>query len=186
MWLLIPILIYSLVFLYVRHVYSHWRRNGFPHERANLGWSFLKEVYKREFHHVAAINEAYLMGKEKFTGIYCLFRPTLIIRDLGLARSILKHSNGHFSDAKWDYVKGYRKYNLLEKLAPMFSHKRLEAMFRNIDKVGDYALNHLKLCVETAPKIAAGEISTPLGSKNAAENAAVLNAGIDMQQLFRV
>ncbi|XP_030383721.1 uncharacterized protein LOC115631172 [Scaptodrosophila lebanonensis] len=143
MWLLLPILFYCLVFLYVRHVYSYWGRKGFPSERVSCCWSFLCRAYKREFRHVEAISEAYQMGRERLLGIYCFFRPVLLVRSVDLARTILEQANGHFNDGKWDLVRGYRRYNLLEKLAPMFSTPRLSDMFRNVERVADHMMRHL-------------------------------------------
>ncbi|XP_039481581.1 probable cytochrome P450 310a1 isoform X2 [Drosophila santomea] len=143
MWLLLPILLYSAVFLSVRHIYSHWRRRGFPSEKAGITWSFLQKAYRREFRHVEAICEAYQSGKDRLLGIYCFFRPVLLVRNVELAQTILQQSNGHFSELKWDYVAGYRRFNLLEKLAPMFSTKRLSEMFGQVQKVGDHLIHHL-------------------------------------------
>lgn len=149
MWLLIPILVYTLVFLSVRHVYSYWRRKGFPHEKCDLTWPFLKQVYKREFHHVDAICEAYRDGKERFVGIYFLFHPTLLIRDLSLARAIMENPCGHFNDSKWDYFRGYRKFNIMEKISPIFNASRLEAIFRHIEKVGQNTVNHFNAAINS-------------------------------------
>ncbi|KAH8273547.1 hypothetical protein KR018_000735 [Drosophila ironensis] len=143
MWLLIPILFYSAVYLFVRHIYSHWKRKGFPTERAGITWTFLHQAYRREFRHVDAICEAYQTGKDRLLGIYCFFKPVLLIRSVNLAQKLLQQSNGHFNDLKWDYVKGYRRYNLLEKLAPMFAAKRLCEMFGQVQKVGDHLIHHL-------------------------------------------
>nr|XP_016945796.1 probable cytochrome P450 310a1 [Drosophila suzukii] len=143
MWLLLPILLYSVVFLSVRHIYSHWRRRGFPSEKAGITWSFLRKAYRREFRHVEAICEAYQSGKDRLLGIYCFFRPVLLVRNVELAQTILQQSNGHFNELKWDYVKGYRRFNLLEKLAPMFSTNRLTEMFGQVQKVGDHLIHHL-------------------------------------------
>ncbi|EDW55640.1 GM17079 [Drosophila sechellia] len=129
MWLLLPILLYSAVFLSVRHIYSHWRRRGFPSEKAGITWSFLQKAYRREFRHVEAICEAYQSGKDRLLGIYCFFRPVLLVRNVELAQTILQQSNGHFNELKWDYVAGYSRFNLLEKLAPIFGTKRLSEMF---------------------------------------------------------
>ncbi|XP_022229862.2 probable cytochrome P450 310a1 isoform X2 [Drosophila obscura] len=143
MWLLLPILLYSVIFLAVRHIYSHWRRKGFPSERAGISWSFLHQAYRREFRHVDAICEAYQTGRERLLGIYCFFRPVLIVRNVALAQTMLQQSNGHFSDLKWDYVKGYRRFNLLEKLSPIFATKRLAEMFGHVQRVGDHLISHL-------------------------------------------
>ncbi|KAH8321229.1 hypothetical protein KR059_004169 [Drosophila kikkawai] len=143
MWLLLPILLYSAIFLFVRHIYSHWRRRGFPSEKAGISWSFLHQAYRREFRHVEAICEAYQSGRERLLGIYCFFRPVLLVRSVELAQTILQQSNGHFNELKWDYVKGYRRFNLLEKLAPMFGSKRLNEMFGQVQKVGDHLVQHL-------------------------------------------
>jgi len=143
MWLLLPILLYSAVFLSVRHIYSHWRRRGFPSEKAGITWSFLQKAYRREFRHVEAICEAYQSGKDRLLGIYCFFRPVLLVRNVELAQTILQQSNGHFSELKWDYISGYRRFNLLEKLAPMFGTKRLSEMFGQVQKVGDHLIHHL-------------------------------------------
>uniref|UniRef100_W8BJQ4 Putative cytochrome P450 310a1 n=1 Tax=Ceratitis capitata TaxID=7213 RepID=W8BJQ4_CERCA len=137
MWLLIPILFYSVIFLYIRHIYTYWKRKGFPTERTGLGWQFLKQVYRREFQYVSAINEAYSAGGERaLYGVYFFFRPTLLVRDVALARLILE-SPLHFDDKRWHYMQGYRKINLLERLAPIFNVQRVEGMFRNVEKVVD-------------------------------------------------
>ncbi|XP_032574171.1 probable cytochrome P450 310a1 [Drosophila sechellia] len=143
MWLLLPILLYSAVFLSVRHIYSHWRRRGFPSEKAGITWSFLQKAYRREFRHVEAICEAYQSGKDRLLGIYCFFRPVLLVRNVELAQTILQQSNGHFNELKWDYVAGYSRFNLLEKLAPIFGTKRLSEMFGQVQKVGDHLIRHL-------------------------------------------
>uniref|UniRef100_A0A1I8NR87 Cytochrome P450 n=1 Tax=Stomoxys calcitrans TaxID=35570 RepID=A0A1I8NR87_STOCA len=169
MWLLIPILVYSVIFLYIRHIYSYWRRKGFPHEKSSLRWSFIRNIYNREFHFSEAINSFYKTGKERFVGIYCFFRPVLMVRDLPLARTLMENQGGHFNDTKWDYVRSYRKYNLLEKLSPIFATTRLEAMFRNIEKVGEHLVNHLNL----GPLVSISSTSTD-------------GACVDMQQLLRI
>ncbi|XP_034097721.1 probable cytochrome P450 310a1 [Drosophila albomicans] len=144
MWLLLPILLYSIVFLYVRHIYSHWRRKGIPSEPATLSWDFLCQAYRREFRHVEAICEAYHEGRDRLHGIYCFFRPVLLVRNVELARHVLQQANGHFMETKWDYVKGYRRFNLLEKLAPMFGTKRLQPMLLNTQDVANQMIHHLQ------------------------------------------
>ncbi|XP_068146715.1 probable cytochrome P450 310a1 [Drosophila tropicalis] len=169
MWLLLPILLYSVIFLSVRHIYSHWRRKGFPSERAGLSWQFLHQAYRREFRHVEAICEAYQAGRERLLGIYCFFRPVLLIRNVELAQTILQQSNGHFNELKWDYVKGYKRFNLLEKLSPIFSSKRLNEMFGKAEKVGDGMVRHLLQTIKL------GEFDGP-GK----------DLELDLQQLLRV
>ncbi|XP_054742385.1 probable cytochrome P450 310a1 [Anastrepha obliqua] len=144
MWLLIPILVYSVIFLYIRHVYTYWKRKGFPTELTGLRWQFLKQVFRREFDYVNAIDEAYKAGGERpVYGVYFFFRPTLLVRDVALARTILESPHGHFDDKRWHYMQGYRKINLLEKLASIFSATRVEGMFRNVEKVTDHMMKHL-------------------------------------------
>jgi len=144
MWLLLPILCYSVIFLYVRHIYSYWQRKHFPSEKAAFSWDFLFQAYRREFRHVEAICEAYHEGKDRLLGIYCFFRPVLLVRNVDLARNILQQGNGHFMDSKWDYVKGYKRFNLLEKLAPMFSTQRLLPMLSKAENVGNQMIQHLQ------------------------------------------
>ncbi|TDG49922.1 hypothetical protein AWZ03_003698 [Drosophila navojoa] len=143
MWLLLPIIAYSAIFLYVRHIYSYWRRKRFPSEHTSLSWQFLTLAYQREFRHVEAICEAYQEGRDRLFGIYCFFRPVLLVRQPQLAFSILQQSNGHFTESKWDCVKGYRRFNLLEKLSPMFSTRRLSSMFSNAQHVADHMMQYL-------------------------------------------
>ncbi|KAH8271844.1 hypothetical protein KR044_007915 [Drosophila immigrans] len=144
MWLLLPILLYSIVYLYVRHIYSYWRRKGIPSEPATLSWDFLCQAYRREFRHVEAICEAYHEGRDRLHGIYCFFRPVLLVRNVELARNVLLQANGHFMESRWDYVKGYRRFNLLEKLAPMFGTKRLQPMLLNTQDVANQMIQHLQ------------------------------------------
>lgn len=150
MWLLIPILFCTLAFLAVRHVYSYWLRKGFPHEKSDFSWHFLKQIYKREFHYVDAVCEAYRVGKERFLVIYFLFQPILLIRDPSLAQDIMANPYGYFNDSKWDYVRGYRKFNIIEKISPIFSEVHLRGIFSTVDEVGDHAVNHLNVVVTSA------------------------------------
>ncbi|EDW64972.1 probable cytochrome P450 310a1 [Drosophila virilis] len=143
MWLLLPILVYSLIYLYVRHIYSYWRRKGFPSEATAFSLRYLKRFYHREFRHVQAICEAYHEGRDRLHGIYCFFRPVLLVRDPDLAGHILQQSYGHFGEGKWEYVKSYRRFNLLEKLSPMFSKRRLSPMFNNAQRVAQHMMQHL-------------------------------------------
>ena len=145
MWLLIPILIFTLVYLYIRHEYSHWERKGFPSERGSLWWSFLKQIYLREFHHVSTVSEVYSTAAPlDFYGIYFFFRPVLLVRNVELAHTILENASAYFNDSKWDCVLAYRRVNLLDKLSPIFTEGRMEGMFRNIEKVSDYMIKYLR------------------------------------------
>lgn len=144
MWLLLPILVYSFVFLYVRHIYTYWKRKGFPSELAGLKPFFLLRAYRREFRHVEAISEAYRQGIDRLYGIYCFFRPVLLVRNVELACNMLQQAGTHLTESKWDYVRGYRRYNLLEKIAPIFSAKRLTHMLDEVQLVSEQMLEHLQ------------------------------------------
>lgn len=144
MWLLLPILVYAAVFLYVRHIYTYWKRKGFPSEEAGLKPLFLIRAYRREFRHVKAISEAYRQGLDRIYGIYCFFRPVLLVRTVELACNILEEANTYFTEAKWDYIRGNRRYNLLEKIAPIFSAKHLTHMLDEVQLVSEQMLDHLQ------------------------------------------
>lgn len=144
MWLLLPILAYSVIFLFVRHIYSYWTRKGFPCEQAAITPVYFAQAYRREFRHVEAITEAYRQSKERLFGVYCFFRPVLLVRNVELACNILQQANGHFTESKWDYIRGDRRFSLLEKLAPMFGAKRLGPMMGKVQQVAEQMLQHLE------------------------------------------
>uniref|UniRef100_A0A1A9WK70 Cytochrome P450 n=1 Tax=Glossina brevipalpis TaxID=37001 RepID=A0A1A9WK70_9MUSC len=145
MWLLVHIFIFSLIFLGVHHVFSYWKRKRFPQEKTFLYWDFLKQLIRRELQYVKAINNDYRrFQSHSFIGIYCRWKPCLLIRDLSFANSIIKSASSyHFINTKWDYSRNYRRYNLLEKLSPIFCKNQLEGMLPHIEKVGKNMLNYL-------------------------------------------
>uniref|UniRef100_A0A1A9ZFJ8 Cytochrome P450 n=1 Tax=Glossina pallidipes TaxID=7398 RepID=A0A1A9ZFJ8_GLOPL len=145
MWLLVHIICYTLILLAVHHVFSYWKRRRFPQEKTVLYWDFFKQLIRRELQYVKAINADYRRFRSQpFVGIYCRLKPCLLVRDLSFANSIMKTAGAHhFTNTKWDYSRNYRKYNLLEKLSPIFCKNQLEGMLPHIEKVGNNLLNHL-------------------------------------------
>lgn len=145
MWLLVHIICYTLILLAVHHVFSYWKRRRFPQEKTVLYWDFFKQIIRRELQYVKAINADYRRFRSQpFVGIYCRLKPCLLVRDLSFANSIMKTAGAHhFTNTKWDYSRNYRKYNLLEKLSPIFCKNQLEGMLPHIEKVGNNLLNYL-------------------------------------------
>ena len=98
MWLLLTIVFVTFLYMIIKHYYSYWEREGFPHIKAVILWGNLRAVAKKERSFGTAIYDLYNQTKEPFVGIYLFFRPALLVRDADLIKNILVNDFQHFHD----------------------------------------------------------------------------------------
>lgn len=147
----------SALAFYIHHVYTFWQRNGFPTlAGSKIPFGAMESVVKRQRSFGMAINDIYQNSRERFLGIYLIFRPAILVRDAELARQMLVqdfvsfHDRGTYCDEKNDpysgnlfNLPGERWKSLRAKLAPSFSSGKIKSMFGTVDDVGNRMLEYL-------------------------------------------
>ena len=146
-----------LVVFFVRFQYSYWKRKNFPYDGdSKIPYGCLEDVVKYKKNMGAAIYDIYLKTREPFLGIYLLYRPALLVRDVKLVRHVLVqnfasfHDRGIYVDEKNDplsgnifALRGKNWRNMRNKLTPLFTSGKLKNMFCTSDDVGNKMVDHL-------------------------------------------
>lgn len=96
--LILSIVVISLIYLYVKYLYSYWERRGVPQLRpsfpfGNFGGNFLQKLCPS-----SQIDALYRATSEPFIGVYAFFRPIFFVRDPSLVRTILIKDFANFVD----------------------------------------------------------------------------------------
>ncbi|XP_017463234.1 PREDICTED: probable cytochrome P450 6d2, partial [Rhagoletis zephyria] len=151
MWfVLISVAIVAITLLIRRH-FTYWERQGIPSDKPVIPFGSLKDTVFGIKDVGSAIHHLHERYKKPFVGIYLLFKPTLLITDLELARQVLIQNFVSFHDRGIDStvspdlfsMRGASWKNLRSKLTPLFSSGKLKAMLPTINDVAAKLLNHL-------------------------------------------
>lgn len=151
------ILLFTAIYLYLRHVYSYWSRNGFAYLEPSIPAGNLQKLAKREQSFGENLYELYKQSSEPFVGIYMLFKPALLVRDAELAHKMLAtdfasfHDRGVYCNPKYDPMSenifamtGNRWKTMRAKLSPTFTTGKLKAMLPTIMNEGDRLVSHME------------------------------------------
>lgn len=147
----------TAIYLYLKYVYSHWKRYKFPFIEPIIPWGNLSLVATRKTSFGINIYELYKATREPFIGIYLLFRPAILVRDPNLVKQILAtdfnyfHDRGIYYNPKYDPMSenlfalpGQRWKNLRAKLTPTFSSGKLKGMLPKIMDEAERLQNYLQ------------------------------------------
>lgn len=151
----------AVIVYYIKYQYSYWKREGFPYdEDSSIPYGSLKSVVNREKSMGMAIYDVYLKSKERFVGIYLLFRPAVLVRDVELARHVLAqdfasfHDRGVYVDEKNDPIsanlfamEGQSWRTMRNKLAPSFTSGKLKGMFGTSEDIGNKMIAHMRTII---------------------------------------
>ncbi|XP_062552467.1 cytochrome P450 6d3-like [Armigeres subalbatus] len=142
-------LLWLVVVIALRYVYSYWDRNGLPSVKPHIPYGNLKTVANKTEPFGYATSALYWKSKERLLGIYLFFRPAILIRDAHLAQQIMTKDFNHFHDrgvfcnedsdpfsANLFALPGKRWRNLRNKFTPLFTGAQLRNMMPTILDVG--------------------------------------------------
>lgn len=143
-------------FLYVRHVYSYWKRKKIKYLRpkfpfGNFGKNIFQEIsigeLTEEFHNCC---------DAPVIGFYSAMKPSLLVRDPTIIHDILIRDfssfshRGLYTNEKVDplsgnllFLNGEKWRNLRTKLSPAFTSGKLKAMFSTLIDCGDSFQKHV-------------------------------------------
>lgn len=166
------LIIATSVYFYVTlHTYTYWKRRGVKFIEptfllGNLGPTFLQKLSIGEL-----LQKHYNSTSDAFIGSFVAFRPSLVIRDPELARTILIKDFQHFHDRgiaideKHDPLSGHlfslagQKWdNLRAKLSPTFTSGKLKAMFPTLVACGGPLKKFMEQAASKAETIEVREI----------------------------
>ncbi|XP_020799740.1 probable cytochrome P450 6d4 isoform X1 [Drosophila serrata] len=156
--ILLIVFLLTLAWFYIRNHYEYWERRGFPIEKGSgIPFGCLDSVWRQEKSMGLAIHDIYRKSKERFVGIYLLFRPGVLVRDAALARRILAqdftsfHDRGVYVDEDKDplsasifALRGQSWRSMRHMLSPCFTSGKLKAMFPTSEDIGDKMVAHLQ------------------------------------------
>lgn len=89
----------TLLYLFIRRVYSYWQRKGFktaPNFNYFLGHFGASVLLRESIGEL--VHRLYKSTTDPFIGIYSVFQPVLLVRDPDLIRSILIKDFANFTD----------------------------------------------------------------------------------------
>ncbi|XP_031638904.1 probable cytochrome P450 6d5 [Contarinia nasturtii] len=163
----------TLIYLFFKRKYSYWQRKGF-NSNPDITFPFgnFKRTFLQKEHFVKSIDRIYHATTEPFIGIYTVFRPTLMIREPELIRTILIKDFNHFTDrgihcdeendplsANLLALPGQKWKHMRSKLTPAFSSGKLKAMFSTLLDCGSTLQNYLGKLAENGEMLDVREIS---------------------------
>lgn len=161
--ILISLLVATItaILIYLKFVYTHWQRYGFPYIKPSIPLGNLGPVTKREMSFGINIYQLYKSVKDPFIGIYLFFRPAVLVRDADLVQQMLAtdfrffHDRGIFGNKNYDplsenllTMQGQEWKNSRTKLSPVFTSGKIKTMFSSISMQGDNLCDHLESLAE--------------------------------------
>ncbi|XP_067628160.1 probable cytochrome P450 6g2 [Eurosta solidaginis] len=145
-------LIFFLIYIWLQYQYSYWRRHKVPYIEPALIFGNLKGIIKSEADPVTWFQYLYNHEKAKnhsAVGIYIFNKPSLLIRNIELVKSVLikdfnSFSNRHSSsDPHSDsigsdnlfFMKNPKWKEIRVKLTPVFTSGKMKQMFPLVEEI---------------------------------------------------
>lgn len=133
------------IYFYYRWVYGHWKRRGIPYIEPSFPFGNFENPVKRKRaigYLFKDLHDELKAKGHKYGGIYTFAKPSLLIIDPEIVRSILTKNFQHFTDRGLYYnekidplsghlflLGGIKWRNLRIKLSPTFTSGKMKMMF---------------------------------------------------------
>lgn len=155
------IFLVSVVYLWIKHVYSYWERTKFPYIKPSIPFGNVLDAAMGRKCMGMNLYDLYKSSNEPIVGIYLLFRPGLLARDADLVKKILS------TDASSFYNRGiYHNPNdpvannmlmmtgqewktTRAKLTPTFTSGKLKGMLPAIISIGERVRKQVQNAADT-------------------------------------
>lgn len=154
---------FFLFYLWIKNIFTHWERHGFPYVPAKFPLGSTADVGRTE-HMSAFLKREYDNFKDKTPvfGIFHMLRPTLVLTEPELIKEILVknfdnfHSHGIKINEKADplngnlfFKSGHEWKEMRAKLSPTFTSGRMKMMFPMVSDIADRMIDYLNDIVES-------------------------------------
>lgn len=157
MFIILLMILFITLYLLTKRHYNKWQRLHIPYDVPCIPYGSLLKVKRKELHFALALSEIYeRFPHERFVGIFLLFKPVLLVRDVELVRQIMIadfakfHDRGVYVDETHDpmsanlfSLKGELWRSLRAKLTPSFSSGKLKGMFDTVDEVAEKVIGYV-------------------------------------------
>lgn len=152
------VIIFLLIFFWIRHRYSYFERNGMIHEPPSFPVGNLKGLVSGTVHPGQIFQKLYnkFKGKSPIAGIFFFFSPNVMIIDLDVVKDVLIrnfdtfHNRGLFYNEEDDPLTGHifavedlAWKNMRAKLTPTFTSGKMKMMFNTVLEVSEHMIEHL-------------------------------------------
>lgn len=138
-------LLVAIAYIYVKNVYSYWKRKGVPYIESSFPFGNIKRIILQKESFSDGLQKIYENSVEPFVGIYTLLRPMLLIRDPKMIQNIFIKDFANFqtrvfsNDPKDDpmadniFLQPADKWkHARSSLSPAFTSGKLKGMFETI------------------------------------------------------
>lgn len=88
----------SVLYLWIKYVYSYWERTKFPCIKASIPFGNIADSSLGRKCMGMNLYDLYKSSNEPIFGIYLLFRPALMLRDADLVKCVLSTDANSFYD----------------------------------------------------------------------------------------
>lgn len=139
---LIAVLVAS-VYFYIIHIYSYWKRRNVPYLEPIFPFGNFKKNILQKISIGELTEELYNSSSEPIVGFYAALRPSVLIRDPEIIRSVLIkdfssfYHRGLYCDEEVDpltgnllFLNGEKWRNLRTKLSPAFTSGKVNTLPR--------------------------------------------------------
>lgn len=148
----------ATAYLYLKFVaFRYWERRGIKTLQPSFPFGNLMPVVLQQASMGEYIARIYAQSRERFIGIYAIYRPLLVVRDPDLIRTIFIKDFAYFQDRgiyvdeQNDPLSGHlfalggdKWKNLRVKLSPVFTSGKLKAMFSTLLACGGSLQSHIQ------------------------------------------
>lgn len=143
------VFVLSVLYLWLKYVYSHWQRKGFPYIKPSIPFGNLSDSWSGRKSIGVELFDLHKSSKKPVEGVYFLFRPALMFRDARLIKTILSKDFSSFYDrgfyhnasdpvgANMFMKSGQDWKSLRAKLTPTFTSGKLKGMMPTIIQIAD-------------------------------------------------
>lgn len=139
----------SILYLWIKYVYSYWERTKFPYLQPSIPFGNVSDCSMGRKSMGMNLYDLYKSTNEPIVGIYLLFRPALLARDADLVKLILSTDANSFYDRGIYHnpqdpvannllmMTGKEWKNTRQQLTPTFTSGKLKGMMPAIMSIGE-------------------------------------------------
>lgn len=162
---------FAATYFFIKRAYTYWDRIGIKSIPPSFPFGNLGDNIKQKLSIGQLVAKIYQNTSERCVGIYCLFRPTLLLCDPELIRNVcgrdfkyFYHRGYHFDEendptvVNLFFTNGERWKNLREKLSPTFTSGKLRGMFDTIVGCGKSVQEYMDQYADTNEAVEVREI----------------------------
>lgn len=139
----------SVLYIWIKRVYSYWERTKFPSIKPSIPFGNLSDCSMGRKSMGINLYELHKSSNEPIVGIYLLFRAALLVRDADLVKSILSTDANSFYDRGIYHnpndpvannmlmMTGQEWKRMRSSLSPTFTSNKLKAMMPTVLAIGE-------------------------------------------------